>query len=336
MTDHVSIRPGVGMLSLFPHMKYQPWYAIGELVDNAIQSYLTNRDRLRDVDGTVHPDAPPYRLRVDIEISQANGGHIEVRDNAAGISAVDFQRAFRVAEPPADASGLSQFGIGLKAAAAWFAKDFEVRSTALGESVIRTVTFDIPEIVATRNEELAVGEEPTETTTHWTEVRLWNLNRIPKAKTLGKMKTYLGSIYRDFLRNGDVEIVFDGTPIAYDQPVVLTASPWNAPEVEPVEWRKDLGHPPGVGEAGQGVGWAQGEGSGVAGRLRPAVSREGGAGSGRQRVQARRRLRAVQQLSDSASVRRAGHERLRRHLHQGCPRLVRRGAGVRRAPPSSI
>jgi hypothetical protein len=29
MSDAVSIRPGVAMLGLFPHMKYQPWYALG-------------------------------------------------------------------------------------------------------------------------------------------------------------------------------------------------------------------------------------------------------------------------------------------------------------------
>ncbi len=35
VSDNVSIRPGVRMLGLFPHMRYREWYAIGELVDNS-------------------------------------------------------------------------------------------------------------------------------------------------------------------------------------------------------------------------------------------------------------------------------------------------------------
>jgi hypothetical protein len=236
MTDHVSIRPNVGMLSLFPHMKYQPWYAVGELVDNSIQSYLANRDRLHDL----HKDDGGYLLRVDIEISKVDGGSIAVRDNAAGIDSVNFQRAFRVAEPPADATGLSQFGVGMKAAAAWFAKEFEVRSTALGESVVRTVAFDIPSIVATRTEELDVVDSPTSWDTHFTEVRLWNLNRIPQTRTIGKMKEYLGSIYRQFLRNGDVVITFDGQPISYEEPAVLVTTRWDDADGAEVVWRKTV------------------------------------------------------------------------------------------------
>src|SRR4051812_17049781 len=131
------------MLGLFPHMRYQPWYALGELVDNAIQSYLSNKEALREID-------PGFKLVVSIEISRADGGSIVVKDNAAGIAALDWERAFRVAEPPADATGLSQFGVGMKAACCWFARKWSVRTTALGEELIRSVAFDVPAIVASR------------------------------------------------------------------------------------------------------------------------------------------------------------------------------------------
>src|SRR4051794_39934375 len=147
--NEISIRPGVGMLGLFPHMKYQPWYALGELVDNAIQSYLTNKADLREVD-------PDYHLTVSIDIGRSDGGSITVTDNAAGIAAKDWERAFKVAEPPSDATGLSQFGVGMKAACCWFAKEWSVRTTALGEDVVRSVSFDVPAIVESRDETLLV------------------------------------------------------------------------------------------------------------------------------------------------------------------------------------
>ncbi|MFW5473150.1 ATP-binding protein [Knoellia sp. CPCC 206450] len=233
MSDAVSIRPGVAMLGLFPHMKYEPWYALGELVDNGIQSYLSNRDRLRDAE-------PDYRLRIEIEIDKTQGGTIVVRDNAAGIAHGDWHRAFLVAEPPTDATGLSQFGVGMKAACCWFAKNWSLRTSHLGEEIIRSVSFDIPEIVATRDETLAVIDEPTDWRTHFTEIRMSNLYRTPQTKTQAKIKEYLGAIYRQFLRNGDVELLFNGDPITFQEHPVLTAPLWSDPGGEPITWRKDV------------------------------------------------------------------------------------------------
>lgn len=231
MTDtSISIRPEVGMLNLFPNMKYQPWYALGELVDNAIQSYVANRDALRDVEGA------DYKLRVEIEIDRVNDT-IVVRDNAAGIAGADWQRAFRVADPPADSSGLSQFGVGMKAACCWFARKWTVRSSALGEHESRTVTFDVPMIVETRDETLQVIVEAQSPTSHFTEVRMHQLYRAPQKRTLGKIKDYLGGIYRQFLRNGDVEIYFDGALVTYTEPEILTAPRWDEADGEAHEWR---------------------------------------------------------------------------------------------------
>jgi len=234
LTDHsISIRPEVGMLNLFPNMKYQPWYALGELVDNAIQSYIANRDALHDVEGV------GYKLKIDIEIDRINDT-IVVRDNAAGIAAADWQRAFRVADPPADNSGLSQFGVGMKAACCWFAKKWTVRSSALGEPESRSVTFDVPMIVETRDETLQVEVEAQSPTSHFTEVRMHQLYRVPQRRTLGKIKDYLGGIYRQFLREGDVEITFDGAVVSYTEPEVLEAPRWDEPEGEVHLWRHDV------------------------------------------------------------------------------------------------
>src|SRR5690349_252535 len=108
--DRINIRPGVGMLGLFPSMNYRAWYALGELVDNAIDSYLRDGERLRNVEGD------DYRLRIVIDVEAHDGGLIRVWDNAGGIAAKDYQRAFVTAEPPPDSAGLSQFGIGMKSA----------------------------------------------------------------------------------------------------------------------------------------------------------------------------------------------------------------------------
>lgn len=235
MSDAVSIRPGVGMLGLFQHMKYRPWYALGELVDNSLQSFLSNRDRLRDTEGS------NYRLQVDVVLAKEDGGRIEIRDNAAGISAAEWPRAFLVAEPPSDATGLSQFGIGMKAACCWFANEWSLRTTHLSETTVRSVTFDVPKIIAARDDTLAVREEPTDWRSHFTELQMWNLHRIPQTRTISKMRGYLGAIYRQFLRNEDIHLTFNGDLVDYQEPRILVAPRWDADAGAPaVTWRKDV------------------------------------------------------------------------------------------------
>ena len=61
---------------------------------------------------------------------------ILIEDNAAGINRQDCDRAFKAgAAPDEKDKGLSEFGMGMKTAALWFSKSFEVQSSALGEKL---------------------------------------------------------------------------------------------------------------------------------------------------------------------------------------------------------
>ena len=140
--EQVAIRPGVSVLSVFRYLNYQPWFALAEFVDNAVQSSHANAAALLAAHGA------GWKLKVSIEIDTVPPGRIVIRDSAAGISAADFPRAFRPAVVPPDSSGLSEFGMGMKSAACWFASRWYVRTKALGESVERTVRFNIDEIVS--------------------------------------------------------------------------------------------------------------------------------------------------------------------------------------------
>src|SRR6266446_1743190 len=133
----VDIRPGVSVLSVLRHLNYRPWFAIAEFVDNAIQSFVATREELT----AIHGSRP--RLRVSIELQDHPAPRIIIRDNAGGIPASDYSRAFRPAAVPEDRSGLSEFGMGMKSAACWFAPRWRVRTKALGETVERTIVFDI-------------------------------------------------------------------------------------------------------------------------------------------------------------------------------------------------
>jgi hypothetical protein len=229
----VDIRPGVSVLSVLKHLNYRPWFAIAEFVDNAIQSFTANRDRLVGIHG------PGVKLRVTIEL-QDNPPRILIRDNAAGIAAADYPRAFRPAAVPADTTGLSEFGIGMKSAACWFAPRWRVRTKALGENVQRTAMFDINSIVRDDITELAIEESAGRPEEHFTEVILEDLHRRPTGRTLGKIKEHLTDIYRVFTRDGLLDLYFDGRSLKYDAPAILEAPYFRSPDEAPRQWRKDI------------------------------------------------------------------------------------------------
>lgn len=235
----IEIRPEVTMLSVLRHLNYKPWFAIAEFIDNAIQSYVANKDALTAVHGS------QYRLKVDVRIDSTAPGQIVITDNAAGISTADFPRAFRAAQVPTDRGGLSEFGMGMKSAACWFAGTWAVRTKALGETVERTISFDIRHIVDNRIESLNTTFREIESATPYTVITLRGLHHVPQRRTIGKIKDHLASIYRMFLRDGRLILTFNGESLSYSSPPVLKAVPYSAPGVaianEPlVEWKKTI------------------------------------------------------------------------------------------------
>ena len=37
--ESIEITPGMGVYRVFKHLKYKPWFAIAEFIDNSIQSF---------------------------------------------------------------------------------------------------------------------------------------------------------------------------------------------------------------------------------------------------------------------------------------------------------
>lgn len=229
----VNIRPGVSVLSVLRHLNYSYWHALAEFVDNAIQSYLSNRDALRAADG----DRP---LRVHITVDGDGSGSMIIRDSAAGIARGDFDRAFKPAEAPVDRSGLSEFGMGMKSAACWCAHEWEVRTKPLGDPHEYAVAFDIERIVTGGIEHIDVETIPATAEDHYTEIRLRRLNKIPTGRTLGKIKDHLADIYRTFTRAGQLELFFNGEQLSYKEPKILTAPYYKEETEEPRVWRHEI------------------------------------------------------------------------------------------------
>ncbi len=96
-------------------------------------------------------------------------------------------------------------------------------------------------------EKLDVQCRPASPSAHFTEIALYRLYRIPQTKTVSKIKDHLASIYRVFIREGLLELRFDGDVLEYGDPKVLVWPYHRAPTGKPVEWRKDFEFDFGLG-----------------------------------------------------------------------------------------
>ena len=237
--EPIDIRPEVSVLGVFKHLNYRAWFAIAEFVDNAIQSFQDNQEELASVAGRENV------LRVRIKIDSSGKGLIRVSDNAAGIYRDEWSRALRPAEPPPDTTGLAEFGMGMKTAAAWFGQSLTIRSTALGEPFGHRVELNFDEIIEKRVQTIAPETFEADANDHNTLIEVSGLHKPLAPATITKIKSHLASIYRLFLRDGSLRIAFqagNGPEEQLEAPEVeiLNATRYDDPDGPTHEWRKEI------------------------------------------------------------------------------------------------
>jgi hypothetical protein len=158
----IALQPSV--YSTFRALNNTVSFTLGEYVDNAVQSYLNNKNELQAVE-------PNYQLEVRITVDWEKRT-ITIIDNAAGISSENYEKAFEPAHVPLDKTGLNEFGMGMKTASVWLADNWCVYTKALGETLERFTDFDLPKVIRENKEELIVKESPKLAREHYTKIVL--------------------------------------------------------------------------------------------------------------------------------------------------------------------
>lgn len=232
--EKVSIALKPNVYRTFRNLNNTVSNTLGEYVDNAVQSYLNHKKELLNVDG------PNYKLKISIFINWEDR-NISICDNAAGIDAQNYERAFEPAHIPLDDTGLNEFGMGMKTASVWLANKWSVRTKALGEDVERFTTFDLEKVTTEEREDLIVEERPKTKESHYTEILLTDLSKnAPKLMQMDKIKKHLSSIYRHFLRSGEVEILINDTSLEAPNYNILKAPFYKTPNGEHILWKKEI------------------------------------------------------------------------------------------------
>lgn len=227
----IALKPNV--YSTFRNLNNTVSNTLGEYVDNAVQSFLNHKTELFDLESN-------YKLRIEISVDWENRT-ILISDNAAGIDAVNYQRAFEPAHIPLDDTGLNEFGMGMKTASVWLANKWCVYTKALGEDVERFTEFDLQKVTTEEKEELVVIEKNAPANEHYTRIILSQLStNAPKPGQMEKIRRHLSSIYRQFLRTGNVEIIVNGQSLEAPDYGILYAPFYKTPDGENILWRKEI------------------------------------------------------------------------------------------------
>lgn len=214
----IDIRPTTSVYATYRRLSYKPWYAIAEFVDNSTQSYFANKEVLhRNMSGLNRES------KLTIEINYNNTENtLTIYDNAYGMEIEEFKRALILDSPPSDRSGRSEFGMGLKTAACWFGSQWTVETTQLGSDRILIASVDVNDLAESKAESIVYSERITDKNTHFTRITIRQVQQPIRGRTVNRVQDHLSSIYRQDIRNGDVNILWNGVPLTFDDPEIYS------------------------------------------------------------------------------------------------------------------
>lgn len=204
----LEFRVGPDTINSYRRLSYQPWYAIAEFVDNSTQNYFDNKDAL---DAAYEAEEDSLHVSITYDRDQ---GYLRIADNAMGMSYEELQRALHVGLPPANPTGRSRYGMGLKTAASWMGNRWKITTKKLGEPREYQVTVRVPKIAAGENGlEVVVVDKPEDM--HYTIIEIFDHNRSFYGRTLGKISDYLSSMYREDFRRGILTLEWRGQQLTW-------------------------------------------------------------------------------------------------------------------------
>tara|TARA_S200000501_G_scaffold248935_1_gene233195 strand:- start:4262 stop:5842 length:1581 start_codon:yes stop_codon:yes gene_type:complete len=225
----VQLTLGLQALLTFKEMKNQHYTALGEFVDNSIQSYLDNKDDLKTI--------PNYKPSIHID---ATSDEIVIEDNCAGISEENAVRAFDIGNPNS-LGGIGTFGMGMKVSACWYSDNWKVETKAFNENVAKTYEVDIQKIVKSGEVKIGPKTEDAKGATPFTRITLIKPHRYPRTSEVTNVRKYLEDMYRWFINDNEIDIFYNGNKLKYKVPKVKELSEFpHEKDKKVIKWATEI------------------------------------------------------------------------------------------------
>lgn len=243
----IDIEVKQGILATYHNYTYKPPQVFAEFIDNAIQSYEDNKNSILSMD-------PQFKLRVDIDIEWeadpsdhiVRAQKVVVRDNAAGMTIQKFSDAFKSADKSISREGLNEFGMGMKVAACWLGNKWKVETKSITEQVTHILEVDVEEVSKGNIKQLTSIDIGSSDNTHGTSIYITDMwpqikrDGLKELDGLKSLKEGIASIYRYYLRRGEILIYVNGEMLSFENYEVLEAPAYNNPSGPDIVWKKSI------------------------------------------------------------------------------------------------
>lgn len=192
--ESVDITPDTTLMPKMGRVGFTAPKALGELVDNSVDARI-----------------PGKPLHIGIEFNTRDKTII-VTDNAVGMTRDEVIKALTPAISGKSKDKIGQFGFGLKAACNYLARQFELVTTTADDKRAYRIVYNKDAFVNSRKWKLDL-ETTSKPFDHGTRIILSDLEISLYARLPDKVRDYIGRTFRFFIREADVSIIVDGTPV---------------------------------------------------------------------------------------------------------------------------
>lgn len=136
----VDISPEVSMYNLLESYPYTLGSALSEYIDNSIQAFLDNKEKL---------NKEKINITITVDVSDRSKKKIIIEDDGPGITVNDLKRAMKPAFKP-DEQNLNEFGIGMKAASIWIGRKWTLVNSQIDREDItkcQKIVFNLNKLI---------------------------------------------------------------------------------------------------------------------------------------------------------------------------------------------
>lgn len=209
MDQEIEIKFSHEIISSYKRLSYKVWYALAEFVDNSTQAYIDNKALL---DAKYLEEGTSLSVNIeyykDSQSEDLVNDYILIEDNSIGMSLEDLKKAFQIGDPPQNRTGRSRYGLGMKTASFWLGDTWTIITKKLGDSKEYTIRLN-EQSISSGSLKMNVESVDQDLNLHYTKIKVENLHRRYKGKTITKIKSFLSSIYRFDLSKKRLRLIWN-------------------------------------------------------------------------------------------------------------------------------
>jgi hypothetical protein len=205
-TDSTQLVIGSQAIDAYSRLSYSMWHALAEFIDNSTQS-RTNYGSI--IDSVLERAGTPLTVEITHQRPERT---MLIEDNSIGMTREDLVAALNIAQPTQDSRGRSRYGMGMKTAACWIGKRWQIVTCEWASGIEWTADIDVQRI-ANGDNVIPLSSREVSADAHYTRLIISDMHRNIQRRTEETIRGYLGSIYRFDLNEQALKLVYNGEEI---------------------------------------------------------------------------------------------------------------------------